>query len=57
MTEFSAVPAYNPLTGKAQQAQLHGDAEPVRITTALPNQRQIGLAEGVVSDEFVFGVG
>ena len=46
-----------PLTRKAQQAQLHGDAQAVRIAAPLANQRQVGLTERVVLYQFVFGIG
>ncbi len=45
------------LAREAQQAQLHCDAQAIGVAAPLTDQRQIGLAEGVVPDEFVFGVG
>jgi hypothetical protein len=44
------------LTGEAQQAQLHRDTQAVRVAAPLPDQQQVGLAEGVVPDAFIFGV-
>ena len=45
------------LTGEAQQAQLRGDAQPIGVAAPLANQRQVGFTEGIVPDEFIFGVG
>lgn len=44
------------MTGKAQKAQLHSDTQAVRVPAPLTDQRQIELAEDVVSNEFFFGI-
>jgi hypothetical protein len=55
----TAAPWYRqqPLAWKAQQAQLHSNPQPVRIAASQANQRQVSLAERVMPDQFVFGIG
>ncbi len=41
------------VTGVAQQAELHGEAEAVGVAASLADQRQVGVVEGVVADQVI----
>ena len=43
--------------GKSQVAQLDGKAKPVGWLTMLPNDGQVGIAEGAKPDKLVFALG
>ncbi len=43
------------VTGVAQQAELHGEAEAVGVAASLADQRQVGVVEGVVADQVIPG--
>jgi hypothetical protein len=42
--------------GESQVAKLNGEAQPIRRAATLSDDRQIGVVERVVSDQFVFGI-
>jgi hypothetical protein len=48
--------AGNRVSGVVQQAELHRKAEAIGITSSLADQRQVGLVEGVIADQFVLAV-
>ncbi len=41
------------VTGVAQRAELHGEAEAVGVAASLADQRQVGVVEGVVADQVI----
>jgi hypothetical protein len=42
--------------GKAQVAELHGEAQPVSWPAPLPDDGEVGVAERVVTDQLILGV-
>jgi hypothetical protein len=38
-------------------AELHGEAEPVGHASSLTNDRQVGVAQGIATNQFILGIG